>query len=436
MKKTILKYLLIAGTILFSLTSCANGSDDYDNPYKTSSNDWLNDSIPSLYETYENYFDYVGFAIEYNELSQATVQNGLAKHSNHITMGNELKPQFIMAWWGNKPELSGESFTASNGVTIQTPKLNGFYNVDRILSICKNKGLKMRGHTLAWHSQTENAFFNVDYDPSKSTVSPKVMDARLEWYIKTVLEHVSDWENKYNNGEHIIWAWDVFNEVTPDGSGLLRTNSKWYQIYQNSDFVLHAFQYANKYAPEDVKLVYNDYGGVYGTTLQAKHSSQLEIVNLILQHKDDATLPTRLDAMGLQSHYSVITSKSIIEKEIQDFISKGIDVHITELDIGTFDNYNKMKDRVGTQNKQYNSLAEAYKAFFKVYIQNRKTDTKHGVESITIWGLNDENTWLNAPQNGQMQWLGNCEQYPLLFTKKNNNYYPKGAFFAVIDAAE
>ncbi len=431
MKKLILKYCLIT-TLIFSLFSCSNGSGAGN--YSGSSDDWLDDAVPSLYETYKDYFDYVGFAVEYNELSQTTVQKGLAKHTNHITMGNEFKPQFIMAWWGNDPEISG-TFKASNGITIQTPKLKGFDTADAILTICKNKGIKMRGHTLAWHSQTEDAFFCKGYKKSNALVSSDEMDARLEWYIKTVLEHVSKWEKDNNNGEHIIWAWDVFNEVTPDGSGLLRTNSKWYQIYKNSDFLVHAFQYANKYAPEDVKLVYNDYGGVYGTSLQAKHSSQLELVNLILSHKND-DLPTRLDAMGLQSHYSVITGKSIIEKEIQDFVSKGIDVHITELDIGTFDNYDHSRDLVKTQNKQYNSLADAYKAFFKVYLQNRKTDSKHGVESITIWGLNDENTWLNAPQNGQMQWLGNCAQYPLLFTKHNNNYFPKGAFFAVIDAVE
>lgn len=140
--------------------------------------------------------------------------------------------------------------------------------------------------------------------------------------------------------------------------------------------------------------------------------------------------------MGLQSHHSVIISKSAVENEVKDFINKGINVQITELDIGTWNNYNVLKDIVGTSNKQFNSLAEAYKAYFQVYLNNRKTESANGVESITIWGLNDENTWLNVPQNGQMQWLGNCTQYPLLFTKKNNNYYPKGAFFAVIDAVE
>ena len=454
MKKTILRNLIIAGIVLTTLISCSNGNSGSTGKYINSEDDWLDESVPSLYETYENYFDYVGFAVEYgivgwsdsnSELYQTYVQKGLAKHGNHITMGNEFKPQFVMQWWGNKPEISG-TFTATNGITIQTPKINGFNNVDTILSICKKNGLKMRGHTLAWHSQTDDAFFYEDYDTSKSTVSSKVMEARLEWYIKTVLEHVANWEKQNNNGEHIIWTWDVFNEVTSDGSQndaatssdnshWLRTEgSKWYDIYGNADFVIQAFKYANKYAPADVKLCYNDYGGVYGTSTNNKHKSQLRLVKLILSHKDDATLPTRLDAMGLQSHHSVRVSKSAVENEVKDFINLGINVQITELDVGTWDNYNNTKDIVGTANKQFYSLADAYNAYFKVYLNNRKTESKKGVESITIWGLNDENTWLNTP--GQQMWLGECTQYPLLFTKKNNSYYPKGAFFAVIDAAE
>jgi endo-1,4-beta-xylanase len=92
---------------------------------------------------------------------------------------------------------------------------------------------------------------------------------------------------------------------------------------------------------------------------------------------------------------------------------------------------------VGVSGKQFNSLADAYKAFFQVYIKLRKTPSKHGVESITIWGLNDEHTWLNMEY--QKKWLGNCDQYPLLFTKPDDKkwtYIPKPAFYAVIDAAK
>ena len=141
--------------------------------------------------------------------------------------------------------------------------------------------------------------------------------------------------------------------------------------------------------------------------------------------------------MGLQSHHSVKNSAAAVEKEITDFIAKGLDVQITELDIGTWNSYNKEKDVVGVNGKQFNSLADAYKAFFQVYIKLRKTPSKHGVESITIWGLNDEHTWLNMEY--QKKWLGNCDQYPLLFTKPDDKkwtYTPKPAFYAVIDAAK
>ena len=440
MMKTFRKVFLLS-IIVLTLVNCKNETKEYD------PEDWLNPDVPSLCDAYKDYFDYVGFAVEYGikgwsetELAFSNVQQGLAKHANTITMGNEFKPQFIMQWWGNNPTISG-TFTASNGLTINTPVLNGFGSVDAILKICKDNNLKMRGHTLAWHSQTEEAFFREDYESKKPLVSAKEMDARLEWYIKTVLEHVATWEKDNNNGKHIIWAWDVFNEVTSDNSSAsaaissnysdwLRTSgSNWWNIYKNPDFVIHAFQYANKYAPDDVKLVYNDYGGAYG----AKHQSQLRLTQLILDHQNDE-LPTRLDAMGLQSHYSVKVSDSTIENEIKDFINQGLNVHITELDIGTCGNYNSKTDTVNASGKQFNSLAEAYKAYFKVYINNRKTASKNGIENITIWGINDENTWLNS--DDQKKWLDNCTQYPLLFTKSNDTYYTKPAFYAVIEAAK
>ena len=438
MKNKITRNLFILAVIFSAFTTYAFAAD---------SKDWLDPSVPSFCKTYEKYFEHVGFAVEYGnfganwgtkqELYYEDVQKGLAKHANQITMGNEFKPQFVMAWWGNTPSVNG-TFTGTNGVTIKTPVLNGLQRIDDILAICKKNELKMRGHTLGWHSQTEDAFFCKDYDKSKGLVSRDEMEARLEWYVKTVLERVENWEKKNNNGQHIIWAWDVFNEATPDGgSNWLRTNdSKWYSVYKNGDFLVDFFKYANKYAPKDVKLVYNDYGGIYGTSTSDKHAKQLRVVDLILSHKDDAVLPTRLDAMGLQSHHSVKNSASAVEKEITDFIAKGLDVQITELDIGTWSSYNKEKDLVGVSGKQFNSLADAYKAYFQVYIKNRKTESKHGVESITVWGLNDENTWLNMEY--QKKWLGNCTQYPLLFVKpdaKKWSYIPKPAFYAVIDAA-
>ena len=430
---------------------------DSSSAISTSTLNWLSEDIPSLYESYKNYFDYVGFAVEYGnfgpgwgtpcELYYDEVQEGLNKHANTISLGNEFKPQFIFCWWGNSPAAT-ENFTGSNGVTTNVPtkaSLGGLSRVDTILSICKNNGLKMRGHVLLWHSQTDTAFFTEDYTSTGELVSADVMDARLEWYIKTVLNHVAEWEAANNNGEHIIWAWDVINEVTSDGSSpsaatsetdsdwLRTSDSNWYTIYNNSstvenyytgenyksyDYIINAFRFANKYAPSDVKLCYNDYGGLSGTNTSYKHDSQIRVAQLILDHKNDSSWPTRFDAMGLQSHYSVKNSAAAYEKEIQDFITKGLDVQITELDIASCDNYDPETDTVGTFEKQFDSIAQAYEAFFKVFMDNKKNSGSNGVDSVTIWGLYDESTWLNTP--GQIKWIGESIQYPLLFSLENN----------------
>ena len=384
---------------------------------------WLDDSVPSFKEAYKDVFDCVGFACEYGikgwsekELATQEVQKGLSKHAATITMGNEFKPQFIMAWWGKNPLVTKETFTASNNITIKTPVLNGFASVDAILEICRKNNLKMRGHVLVWHSQTEEAFFHVDYDSSKPYVSKEEMTARQEWYIKTVLEHIKQWEKANNNGKHIIWAWDVVNEAVADGSSELRKESSWYKIYKNNEFIINAFRFANKYAPKDVLLCYND----YNCTDPLKRKG---IMNLITQLQKNSTgeLPARIDVMGMQSHISKKTKISDIDKAINDFISKNVDVHITELDIATEEAYKPEE------------LAQVYSNVFKNYIKNRKTPAKKGVSCVTIWGLNDESTWLNSPD--QIKWHQNKKQFPLLFELKNKKYIPKPAFYSVIEAA-
>lgn len=389
------------------------------------SQDWISKDVPSFKETYEDVFDYVGFACEYGikgwsekELATDYVQKGMAKHSSTITMGNEFKPQFIMAWWGKNPSTNG-TFTATNGITIKTPVLNGFASVDAILEICKKNNLKMRGHVLVWHSQTEEAFFHQDYDQSKPYASKEEMTARQEWYIKTVLNHVAEWEKKNNGGNHIIWAWDVVNEAIADGSSELRKNdSSWYKVYGSSEFIINAFRFANKYAPKDVLLCYNDYN--CNETL--KRSGMLNLLDQIIQAENLKILPARIDVMGMQSHISKNTKVSDIDAAIKSFVAKGLDVHITELDIATEAKYDSKE------------LAEAYSNVFKNYIANRKTSSKKGVSCVTIWGLNDEATWLNMPS--QMKWHQNTKQFPLLFELKGGKYMPKEAFFAVINAVK
>ena len=63
---------------------------------------------------------------------------------------------------------------------------------------------------------------------------------------------------------------------------------------------------------------------------------------------------------------------------------------------------------------------------------NAKTKNKKGISSVTFWGLHDGVTWLNVPSNGQLRWLNNVHQYPLIFDENLNT---KPAFYGVLEAA-
>lgn len=200
MKKLLLVSVLFTSLLAVSCSQPSNG-------ISRSQDNWLADSVPSIKQTYSDTFDYIGLAVEYgnfglkctgdkytgtythdkswgtpSELYYSEVQQGISKHANTITLGNELKPQFLLQWWdGNGSSQSKKTFTASNGQTIQVPdKLNGEALIYATLNAAKKSGVKMRGHVLTWHSQTPEGFFREKYSKDGALVSKEVMTARHE----------------------------------------------------------------------------------------------------------------------------------------------------------------------------------------------------------------------------------------------------------------
>lgn len=384
---------------------------------------WLD--APKLKDALASHFDYFGLAVTWDqELSKPKVQEGVKYHADSITMGNEFKPDFIFRWAVPK---TFKNFTGENGKTVKVPNytLAGFATCEKILQTAKDNGLEMRGHVLVWHSQTPHWFFTENYSPAPEAklVDKNTMNARMEWYIKTVLEFVTDWENKNNNGKRIIKNWDVVNEACADGASetrWLREDSDWYRVYGNEEFIVNAFRYANKYATKDVKLVYNDYNCYAGANNKTggKTNAILKVVDAIKKAPD-----ARIDAVGMQAHVQIDypsvsgTVSDSFEAAIQKFVAKGVNVQVTELDIA-----NNKQLYSGIKQKQ------KYYDYFEMFIRNKKTATKKGVEGVTIWGITDNGTWLNALQ----QYKGH-KQYPLLFTEK---FECKPAVFGIIEAAE
>ena len=381
---------------------------------------------PSLREAYEGKLDYIGMSVQWNdwlmnrqELGDSKVQAGLKRHFNSITMGNEMKPDGFLNSYAGAP-TKFEKFTASNGKTIDVPMNQlSFNTVDNCLAACKNIDAKMRGHVLVWHSQTPNWFFNSNYSSNGSLVDEATMTARQEWYIKSVLEHIKDWEDKNNNGERIIYCWDVVNEAADDSGTQLRSASNWYKIYNDDEFIVNAFRFANKYAPKDVLLAYNDYQEYN----PSKRDMILKIIKSVQSHENDSNLPTRIDVLGMQSHNKYGNpTMSNYEDTIKKYLATGLDVHITELDIGAM----TIADAKDAQ-----KLKKEYYDSFKLYLKYAKKGSEPGVTSVTIWGLVDGSTWLNT--DSQQPWLNNVYQYPLLF---DDDYYAKPAFYGVLEAAQ
>ena len=368
--------------------------------------------VTGVKDVLKDYFDYFGFCVSYNNtFKEPLLQQGLPLHASVITMENEFKPDFIFGW--NKPNKLTE-FRGEDGNLYEVPAdIPTFKQMDSILSDMKKLGLKLRGHTLVWHSQTPVWFFQKNFGRNGETalVSPDEMNARMEWYIKTVLQHVAEWEKKNNNGEHMILAWDVVNEAASDNAtdaNFLRDagSSNWFAVYKNETFIVNAFRYANKYAPKDVKLVYND----YGCASTNKNRAICKIIDAI-QAAPDA----RIDAAGMQTHVGINDSAANFEKAVQNFLSKGINVQITEMDVANGSaSYNAMR------------LKDFYKTWFTMFIKNRKQPGKNGIEGVTLWGVRDEWTWLNGMHKGHTQ-------YPLLF--KDKEFHCKPAYYGVIEAA-
>ena len=306
---------------------------------------------------------------------------------NSITMENQMKPESL---------LSKENQTRGTDTNV----LINEEILQKVLKLASDNGLKLRGHTLVWHSQTPEWFFHKDYNVDKSLVSKDVMRQRMESYIKKVLTYCQE------NYPGVVYAWDVVNEAVND-DGTMRTSSNWYKVYGDAGYVTDAFTFARKYADKDVKLFLND----YNEYAAAKRDRIYQVVK-------DLYDKGLCDGVGMQSHYSM-TSPTIaaVKVAIQKYnqIDPGkIEIQLTELDIhNTF--------RTAADQK---SVATKYQSLFNMLVDSRRNQ-KINITGVTFWGLTDGDSWLS-------DFKGETS-YPLLF---GADYAAKSAYFAVLNAAK
>ena len=304
--------------------------------------------LESLKDLYSDYF-LVGVGTPY-ALIKSVDHSGLIKQQyNSLTSENEAKPENLIDI--DACIADPEKYNESPAVT--------FDKIKATLDFCKANGIKYRLHTLVWHSQTPAALFHEDYDVKQPMVSRELMEKRLENYIKQILE----WCDANYPG--VVYAVDVVNEAAS-----AQTNSNWYRVFDNSyDFVTKAFEYADKYAPEYMKLYYNDYG-------TADNAKQQRIFDILAKAKAVGTV----DGIGMQSHLGWYTNISDHIQAVKEYCKAGYDVQITELDIEA-------------NNGDFNTQKQQYVDLFRDLVEAKKEG--YSISSVTIWAVSDNFSWKN-----------------------------------------
>jgi len=330
------------------------------------------DSLKGLKDFYKDYF-VIGVAVAPSNL-QGEQAEVIKRHFNSLTAENVMKPALL------QPE-EGKYF---------------WDDADKIVNFAEANGLKVRGHTLCWHSQTGAWMFK---DSLGNPASKELALQRLKDHITTV---VSRYKGK-------IYAWDVLNEVITDNDTAKSPyrQTPWLKIC-GEEYISKIFQWAHEADPDAI-LVYNDYNS-------ENPGKRDRIYNLVKKLLDEGV---PVHAIGLQGHWS--TSKPS-EQNLRDAIAKysslGVELQVTELDVTIYESRN---DTIGlgfTPEREQKQI-DLYKMAFNVFRENNKAFT-----GVTFWNLSDRSSWLD--RRGPR---GVTKVYPLLLDEK---LQPKKAFWEVV----
>ena len=263
---------------------------------------------------------YFGTAIASGKLGDSTYTTIANREFNMVTAENEMK---IDATEPNRGQ-----FNFSTG--------------DRIYNWAVQNGKRVRGHTLAWHSQQPGWM---------QSLSGSALRQAMINHINGVMAH---YKGK-------IYAWDVVNEAFADGnsggrrdSNLQRTGNDWIEV---------AFRTARAADPA-AKLCYNDYNIDNWTWAKTQG-----VYNMV---RDFKSRGVPIDCVGLQSHFngnSPYTSN--YRTTLQSFAALGVDVQITELDIQ------------GGSATTYANVTNDCLAVSRC-------------TGITVWGVRDSDSWRGA----------------------------------------
>ncbi|WP_406079633.1 endo-1,4-beta-xylanase [Micromonospora sp. NBC_00858] len=292
---------------------------------------------------------YFGTAVAANKLSDSAYTTILNREFNSVTPENEMKID------ATEPQQGQFSYGAA----------------DQIVNHARSRGMSVRGHTLAWHSQQPGWMQNMSGSALR----------------QAMLNHVTQVATHFRGQ---VVAWDVVNEAFADGSSGARRDSNLQRT--GNDWIEAAFRAARAADPA-AKLCYNDYN-----TDDWSHAKTQAVYTMVRDFKQRGV---PIDCVGLQSHFnSGSPYPSNYRTTLSSFAALGVDVQITELDIE------------GASAATYRSVVQDCLAVPRC-------------NGITVWGIRDSDSW-RASQNPLLFTSGGAKKpaYDAVLAGLNNGTTP------------
>ena len=292
---------------------------------------------------------YYGTAVAANKLGQSAYTNILNAEFNQVTPENEMKID------ATEPNQNQFTYGAA----------------DQIVNYARARGMRVKGHTLAWHSQQPQWMQNM----SGTTLR------------NAMLNHVTQVATHFRGQ---VFAWDVVNEAFADGTSGARRDSNLQRT--GNDWIEAAFR-AARTADQGAKLCYNDYNTDNWT------AAKTQAVYRMVQDFRNRGVP--IDCVGFQAHFTGGSSyPSNFRTTLSSFAALGVDVQVTELDI---------------TNAPTGPYANVVNDCLAV---SRCT-------GITVWGIRDSDSW----RSGESPLLFNAgggkkAAYNSVLTALNNGQTP------------
>ena len=316
----------------------------------------------------------------------------LVHHFDQVTPNNSMKPE---SWYDADHNFSLNS------------------DAKAIMDFAAANDLRVYGHTLVWHSQTPDWFFQHDDGTplTSSAADQAILKQRLQTHINNVAKTLSDQYGLFGSDTNPLVAFDVVNEAIDTTTADNLRHSPWYSIL-GPDYIALAFQYANEafnttYAAPGVThpitLFINDYGTEGSVDKEA--ALHAEVASLI-----KAGVP--VDGIGHQFHVTMATPVSALKADLDAFADLPVVQAVTEFDVdlGATPTANDLAKEGVYYMNAFND--------FRAYNSAHQNDT-HGLFSVTMWGLAD---------NLDSGWL--VGHAPLPF---DSNLQAKDAYYGIVN---